>query len=842
MKRLSLFCLLFIVLFSSVFYSQISTRKGWWKFDDTSNLLKAEQNYGKDLELKGTHQTVAGPAAGNDAVKIGVGSYYKMSHGMAPNGGGGGTFVNEYTLQIDFSVPAIDGWRCFFQTNPANSTDGDCFINAAGNIGTAATGYSAYAVKANEWYRLIVSVKNGVQFNTYLDGQLLRNGTIQSLDGRFSLDTLLLIFADEDGEDKEINCAELAIWDHALTAGEIASLGGYGHKVLAPGTSQLILVPFLNEPTTNSVYVSWHDTISTITQVEYGTTPTLGQTTDGTSEIIGVPYRWHSVKLSGLQPYTEYFYKAVSGSGSSEVYSFRTLPDSSSQGKIRFLLLSDTHSTDTTMAVKIIKEAKKKIQQLYGSDIQNHLNFVLHSGDLVVDGNNIIQWTDEFFAPISPISPSIPFMTVTGNHEAESQNYYKYMHYDEVSPVPAASEKFWSFRAANTLFIGLNSNAITTIGTLQKTLVEQMLMKAEADTSIDFVFVISHHMVVTELWGEGITFDGGPNYMKSQIYPLLKKYSKVVQHSYGHTHGFERGTVESEAVNPRGDFRMVCGGGGGGATDRWGAFRNSDFPEIQITYDDYFYQIIEIDPSKQTFESSMYSLGNASKSRDSEVRDHWYRKVNQPAPANPVTFAPTVDTNKVTFNTSQISGDSLMTVKIQVADNEAFSSAKIDTMVHWTDIYGAPDANFTPKDVNIGIDLTKLSFEAERFGTGKQYYYRVKYRDHNLKWSGWSNVTTFNVPTDIKDNTMPRVYALDQNFPNPFNPVTRINYQIPKNSYVTLIVYDVLGKQIASLVNEEQSAGTYQITFDGSWLSSGIYFYKIQAGDFVATKKLVLMK
>jgi len=840
MKQGSIFYVLFILIFSSSLYSQVSTRKGWWKFDDAANPLKVESSFGNDLQLIGTHQTIDGPEAGNNAVKIGVGSYYKLTHGIAPNGGG--VLVNDYSIQIDFRVPAIDGWRCFFQISPANNSDGDCFINTAGNIGTAATGYSSYAVKANEWYRFVLSVKNGVQYNTYLDGQLLRNGTVQTVEGRFALDSLLLVFADEDGEDKEIDCAELAIWDHHLTGSEISSLGGYGHEVTGPGTKQLILVPFLNEPTTNSVYVCWHDTSAATAKVEYGTTPSLGQSVSGTSEIIGEPYRWHSVKLSGLQPYTEYYYKAVSGSGSSEVYSFRTLPDSSSQGKIRFLLLSDTHSTDTTMAVKVIKEAKKKIQQLYGNDIQNQLNFVLHSGDLVVDGNNIVQWTDEFFAPMAPVSPYIPFMTITGNHEAESQNYYKYMHYDEVSPVPAVAEKFWSFRAANTLFIGLNSNAITTIGSLQKILVDQMLVKAEADTSIDFVFVISHHMVVTELWGEGITLDGGPNYMKTQIYPLLKKYSKVVQHSYGHTHGFERGTVESESLNPRGDFRMVCGGGGGGATDRWGAYKNMDFPEIQITLDDYFYQIIEIDPAKQTFEASMYSLGNGSKSRDSELRDHWYRKVNQPAPGNPVTSAPTVDTSKVIFNTSPISGDSLMTVKIQAADNESFISSTLDTMVHWIDLYGGADASFNPIDLNSGIDLTKLSFSSKRFDASKQYYYRVKYRDHNLKWSGWSNSTTFNVATDIKDNTIPTVYALDQNFPNPFNPVTKINYQLPKNSFVMLIVYDVLGKQVASLVNEEQAAGVYQTTFDGSGLSSGIYFYKIQAGDFVETKKLVLMK
>lgn len=90
-------------------------------------------------------------------------------------------------------------------------------------------------------------------------------------------------------------------------------------------------------------------------------------------------------------------------------------------------MLSDTHSGDTTMAVKVIKQAKLTMQQLYGNDIQNQINLVVHSGDLVVSGSDIIQWTDQYFAPMSPVSPNIPFMTITGNHEGEHQNYYKYI-------------------------------------------------------------------------------------------------------------------------------------------------------------------------------------------------------------------------------------------------------------------------------------------------------------------------------------------------------------------------------------------------------------------------------
>ena len=81
-----------------------------------------------------------------------------------------------------------------------------------------------------------------------------------------------------------------------------------------------------------------------------------------------------------------------------------------------------------------------------------------------------------------------------------------------------------------------------------------------------------------------------------------------------------------------------------------------------------------------------------------------------------------------------------------------------------------------------------------------------------------------------------------QNYPNPFNPTTAISYQLSAVSHVTLKVYDVLGREVATLVNEKQDAGTHVVTFDGSHLSSGVYFYRITAGTFIATKKLVLMK
>lgn len=88
----------------------------------------------------------------------------------------------------------------------------------------------------------------------------------------------------------------------------------------------------------------------------------------------------------------------------------------------------------------------------------------------------------------------------------------------------------------------------------------------------------------------------------------------------------------------------------------------------------------------------------------------------------------------------------------------------------------------------------------------------------------------------------PRILSLAQNYPNPFNPTTAIVYSVPTSELVTLMVYDVLGKEVAVLVNEMKRAGFYSVDFNASSLASGIYFYQIEAGKFSAVKKMMLIK
>jgi hypothetical protein len=89
---------------------------------------------------------------------------------------------------------------------------------------------------------------------------------------------------------------------------------------------------------------------------------------------------------------------------------------------------------------------------------------------------------------------------------------------------------------------------------------------------------------------------------------------------------------------------------------------------------------------------------------------------------------------------------------------------------------------------------------------------------------------------------VPTSFKLDQNFPNPFNPSTKIRYSIPKASRVTLKIYDILGREVQTLVNEQQAPGQYTVTFNAQNLASGVYFYRISAGNFNEVKKLMLLK
>ncbi len=100
----------------------------------------------------------------------------------------------------------------------------------------------------------------------------------------------------------------------------------------------------------------------------------------------------------------------------------------------------------------------------------------------------------------------------------------------------------------------------------------------------------------------------------------------------------------------------------------------------------------------------------------------------------------------------------------------------------------------------------------------------------------------FGLHRSCKSERFRKTFSLSQNYPNPFNPSTVIRYALPKDAMVTLEVFNILGQRVALAVNEEQKAGNHEVVFQNSTLGSGIYFCRLTAGEFTATKKMVLIR
>ncbi|MCZ7609189.1 MAG: T9SS type A sorting domain-containing protein [Ignavibacterium sp.] len=190
-------------------------------------------------------------------------------------------------------------------------------------------------------------------------------------------------------------------------------------------------------------------------------------------------------------------------------------------------------------------------------------------------------------------------------------------------------------------------------------------------------------------------------------------------------------------------------------------------------------------------------------------------------PVELTSFSASVSENSVTLNWLTATELNNLGFEIQ-RQNSDDKNQKIE----WTKIGFVPGFGTT-------VEPKSYSFIDSKLETGN-YNYRLKQIDLDGSFA-YSN--TINIKIE-----QPFVFTLDQNYPNPFNPVTSIQYAIANKQFVKLIVYDVLGNEIAVLVNEEKPAGEYKVTFNAAGLPSGVYLYQLKAGEFNSVRKLVLLK
>jgi hypothetical protein len=208
----------------------------------------------------------------------------------------------------------------------------------------------------------------------------------------------------------------------------------------------------------------------------------------------------------------------------------------------------------------------------------------------------------------------------------------------------------------------------------------------------------------------------------------------------------------------------------------------------------------------------------------------WISRYNGPAGSIDVAYSLALDGSGnvyVTGGSSDTSYDDCATVKYNSNGSEI-----------WVQRYNGP-GNGVDQGKAIAVDASgNVYVTGGSYGNGtKTDYVTIKYSQP---------VSVEQIISEIPDN-----FYLYQNYPNPFNPITMISYQLPVRSYVTLKVYDILGDEIATLVDEYKPAGSYEVEFSTSShsalsgikeLSSGVYFYQLKAGDFIQTKKMLYLK
>lgn len=813
---------------SHFYMSQWSDIKGYWSFDNPDDLWNDSSSFKNPLVVNGIAPTETSGFFHNDKAIVtpqaSPSSFLACTPDLSANGGG--TRVNTYTIMFDIKIPHRGSWYSLLQTGAsASADDGDLFINTSGKVGIGAIGYSSKSLAPEQWTRIVLVCDNKVvsgSWKIYIDGMLDMDMRAQAADGRFSLpagQAPFFFFADDDNENASLSCSAIAIWNRALSAEEVGTMGGY---YVEPEYSYPIK-PFLQTPASSSIYISWLSDQTTETRVIYGTSKdALNLEKTGSSEPVST-YTWHTVQLSNLTPNTTYYYKCISNTDSSAITPFHTAPAANTPGgHIIFGLYSDMHIGADRNAAAVLASMKNKFIELYGSSWYEKVSCIINNGD-VFQNASINELNTFYSSYITPVGGSVPFMSAMGNHDLYTNppaHYYQFLKYDDFSAFPddpVLNEKYYSFVLGNTMFITLNSEIHE--NNTQAAWLENQLITAQNDPLTDFVFVNAHHPGRSEMWQVA-----NDSWIQNTVYPMLGKYSKVAMISHGHSHNYERGVIKSSNADNV-DFRTLITGGGGGWLDFWADYPDAtDWAQTHRTLEGSHFSIIDIDMDAKKYTATMYSLGCSNAyNTTATIADTYHGIRNQARPDKPIAAEPGgVSALLPMLTASAFSGaDELMSSQFQVTATPGdYTSPIIDTMRDYENIFqssGYPD--YIPIDKNAGIDLQTCQVTTPLI-QGGTYGWRVRYRDQNLKWSDWSDETTFiaDMITTISDQEMNKPITV---FPNPTSGYVEIMGDI-SNSVIG--VYDRLGNK---LFPESDSSLNTNRRIDLSMLSPGVYFISV---------------
>jgi len=516
--------------------------------------------------------------------------------------------------------------------------------------------------------------------------------------------------------------------------------------VMAQSKPQILVQPYLQDAEPNSITIMWETSSGEESIVEYGTSPRLGKKAEGNAEGINFSdTRVHSVKLKGLERFTEYYYRVKTGKLTSDIFQFKTPPFASDEESFNIVAMSDMQydSQHPNKFSEVVNQGVLQyLQKEYGGKLPDNLAMVMIPGDLVQSGSQYYQWKEHFFDPAQKLFAQVPVYPVLGNHERNSVFYFKYFSLPE-NGTPAYAEHWWYKDYGNTRIIGLNSNEGYRNLREQYEWLAKVLAETETDDNIDFVFAQLHHPHKSELWIPGE--DESTGKVVEMLEAFSTKTGKPSVHFFGHTHAYSRGQSRDHK------HLWINVATAGGAIDNWGEFEGRDYDEFTVSQDEYGFVMVEVDGNRSDpkFTIKRISRGNEGKFRDNELRDSITIWRLEKKPEAPKIISPTnnelVEEEftllKAGEFSSPLSGAFLAAAHWQVSETKDFEKLALDSWKQYENWYYEEDRQ---KNDDLTDEKTK------RLKPATTYYWRVRYRDQNLNWSDWSETASFKTKRNEK--------------------------------------------------------------------------------------------
>lgn len=597
------------------------------------------------------------------------------------------------------------------------------------------------------------------------------------------------------------------------------------------------LFPYLQNPTPNSMIVNWKTGSNNETTVLYGNSPTnLNVTVTGTTNIFSDTgynnnYFYHTAKINNLQPNTKYYYKIKTGTSESAIYNFRTLPlpgqATTADGKIRFLIMGDNQIKAEPRYDTLTLNAFKKLKQKFGanSDPSDNVALTFMVGDQV-DVGTLDHYENVHFKKNIKLSPYLPIQTTVGNHETYGtlgmNSYYAHFYIDEIKykNISSGNENYYAQQAGNVLFVSLSSEHT---GTAQQTWLQEILTAANNDPTVDWIISLSHRPYQAEQYVGDIS-----TWVRNNAVPLLTSSSKYLMHVGAHHHLYHRGQLKDTP-----NYQIISGGT---AWDQyWGMSTEQDFDDVQKTLTDWTYQIVEVDVTSGKVDVECYSIGGVYTKKYNELVDSFHRYKNQPKPTKPTitnVFSGPI-TLPLTLNGSAFAspnGELLNTTQFLISKAADFSVIEKEFYRDYENWFGKDGTPDKAKNLNAGVDITKVSFPANSISNG-MYYVKMRYRDRNLEWSDWSDVKQFQITGSVVSNP---TFTLDKSEYLQNTPIVATYTGGPGNLKDWVGIYKkgqvpATSTSQTYLYTNGQTAGT--ASFNNGLATKGQYFAGFFADD-----------